>query len=298
MLGLTMIALCTAIPGVLVFFQVGQFPNSVAFFDSKVPWVATFFSWHRVYFLTRSLNLGSSHRTLSSSTMPPICTSEPFSLASFLALPSHKRWILTLFSRQVLLLLAEFLKSIFFPLQQKLVRNMLVVMSGLIVLAVPPVMQYLVFEDPNYWHPLVTIALFQCISYIFHSAVAMFLLLAIVNPKLMASRFLGGPFFRPLSRMVFSGYLTHQMFIWYSAQQQRTPIHLNYYSTVRKCKYFHSKLNIWNFFPVHVWRQHDLSNHAHRHRSTFANRMSRHCIESIDFRWRRVEEKDWFPLSQ
>lgn len=80
--------------------------------------------------------------------------------------------------------------------------------------------------------PLFTAFLFQFFAYTFNLAMGTVIFICAINPSLYVSQFLSGRVFRPLSRLVFSAYLSHQAFIWFSVQQARAPIVVNVYSLV------------------------------------------------------------------
>lgn len=123
--------------------------------------------------------------------------------------------------------------------QNKLTRFIWLNFSSSTVMAVPLAMRYFVFPndeqnsgDIEERSPFTTAFLFQFFACTFNFAMACFIFIMALNPTLYISQFLSGRVFRPLSRMVFSAYLSHQVFIWFSIQQARAPFVISVFSLV------------------------------------------------------------------
>ena len=135
-------------------------------------------------------------------------------------------------------------------IQNKFVRFTLFNLSLGTLMLVPPAMRYFVFpvdvtrtDDRS---PLLTAFLFQFFSYTFNLAMATFIFICAVNPTLYMSQFLSAKSLRPVSRLVFSAYLSHQMLIWFSLHQFRFPLVVNIYSLASLYV-----LSLVNFYVTH-----------------------------------------------
>lgn len=102
------------------------------------------------------------------------------------------------------------------------------------MLIIPFVQQFFLYRNNNLDQssPLFNIILSQIMSYLFNLALATFIFICALNPKLYISQILSAKFLRPLSRLVFSAYLTHQMLIWFTLHQYRSPLPVKPYSIV------------------------------------------------------------------
>lgn len=129
--------------------------------------------------------------------------------------------------------------------QKQVIRVGLLALSVASLWVVPLAMRVFVFASPASAlsvvpsSPMLTGVYFQFLYYVFNISLAGLIFITVHNPKMPMSRMLASKWLRPLSRLVFSIYLIHQILIWFTLQQLRSPMFVTSFKVVSELTHVH-----------------------------------------------------------